>query len=116
MDYQLYKVDEYIDIIEKYSRHVDKPTLIIKKTGIKNSLDDKNIQKALNHYKEILPIEVYVVFEKENTFAISFHSCEKAEQFASDLFPLDDKVAYPELWVSVRGFTNEGYIFYANNI
>lgn len=45
-----------------------------------------------------------------------FHSHEKAEQFALELFPNDEKVAYPELWVSVRGFANGGIIFYANNI
>lgn len=116
MDYQIFKVDEYVDIIEKYALHVEKPVLIIKKTGIKNSSNEENIQKALNHYRSILPIEVYTIFEKENTFSIMFHSHEKAEQFALELFPNDEKVAYPELWVSVRGFANGGIIFYANNI
>jgi hypothetical protein len=116
MDYQIFKVDEYVDIIEKYTQHVEKPTLIIKKTGIKNSNNEKNVEKALTHYKQILPIEVFTVFEKENTFAILFHSHDMARDFAEDYFPENDKVSYPELWVSVRGFDTKGAIFYANNI
>lgn len=116
MDYQIFKVDEYVDIIEKYVRQVEKPVLVIKKTGIKNSTNQENIEKALKHYKSILPLEVYVIFEKENTFSITFHSHEKAETFALDLFPANENVSYPELWVSVRGFSDNGNIFYANNI
>lgn len=114
MIYTNYECFDLSSFISEYAKKVEKPIAFIRVWGWNHSTDVEKINKSMEIYKDILPLDMYTMMHDSEFVFVQLEDIEQTVEFFESSFPESQSKCENEMYIFYAIYNSLGQIILSN--
>lgn len=114
MIYTNYECFDLSSFVSEYAKKAEKPIAFIRVWGWNHSDDVEKINKSMEVYKEILPLDMYTMMHDSEFVFVELEDIEQSAEFFESSFPESQMSCENEMYIHYSLYNSLGQIILSN--